>query len=57
MDAGTSKSEWQKHERVLVGASRSGLVYANQLLPPYGDDPRDQFWIKLGYQYYNSHKK
>jgi RHS repeat-associated protein len=57
MAAGTSKPEWQKYERVMVGATGSGPVYSHEMVAPYGDDPQDQAWIKAGYQYYNSHKK
>jgi hypothetical protein len=35
IEDGTSKREWQK-------PSRAGL------LPPYGDDPIDQYWIQRG---------
>lgn len=41
IDDGTSKAEWQK----------------GRFTPPYGDNPRDQDWIKKGVQYYNDPKK
>ena len=53
---GTSRSEWQKTETVVTGANYSGPIYSKVLLPPYGDDPRDQKNIVNGFNYYNEHK-
>lgn len=41
IEDGTSNREWQK-------PSRAGL------LPPYGDDPVDQYWIQRGIDYAES---
>ncbi|MBE9599486.1 polymorphic toxin type 44 domain-containing protein [Pedobacter sp. MC2016-24] len=52
MAAGTSKPEWQKQQRrVIVGGSGTPTTII-VMFPPYGDDPRDQKWIKAGFKYY-----
>lgn len=56
MKSGTSRPEWQPFRMVVSGASYGGTTYSKELLPPYGDDPRDQNWIKDGFKYYNEHK-
>jgi len=61
MAAGTSKPEWQvyKEER-RVDFSRSGnptMRTERVIQPPYGDDPRDQRWIKAGFQHYKTKLK
>ena len=56
--AGTSKQEWQVYnEETRHTYNRGGrTTYKVQVMqPPYGDDPRDQKWIKSGFQYYNEH--
>lgn len=51
-----SRPEWQNY--VIVNVQRvspSGIPYTisvKQMLPPYGDDPRDQMWIKKGFDYW-----
>ena len=52
----TSRPEWQPFKMTLSGAGYGGTYYAKELLPPYGDDPRDQGWIKEGFKYYNDNK-
>lgn len=58
--AGTSRPEWQIKAIVPFSiVSSSGSIftgYTEVLLPPYGDDPNDQKWIKLGFEYANNHK-
>lgn len=49
--AGTSKPEWQVYEIIENGDSVSSVM-----LPPYGDDPRDQSWIKSGFDYWKNRK-
>jgi len=56
MKSGTSRPEWQPFRMVVSGASYGGTTYSKEFLPPYGDDPRDQNWIKDGFKYYNEHK-
>ncbi|MBO0934102.1 DUF6443 domain-containing protein [Fibrella aquatilis] len=57
MSSGTSKAEWQIYgPQQIVGSTPAGPVYAKPMLAPYGDDPRDQSYIKEGYQYYNTHQ-
>lgn len=48
MASGTSKPEWQKY-----GTNYRG---GKSMIEPYGDDPRDQQWIKSGFEYYKEHK-
>lgn len=43
--AGTSKRSWGDPGVVIFGGT-----------PPYGDDPSDQFWIKVGVHYYKIHE-
>lgn len=54
--SGTSKKEWQKYEIQSIymsGSSGEGFfVQQRRLIPPYGDDPRDQEWIKAGFKYW-----
>ena len=51
-----SRPEWQNY--IIVNVQRvspSGIPYTisvKQMLPPYGDDPRDQMWIKKGFDYW-----
>jgi hypothetical protein len=55
--SGTSKPEWQKYKTTYKYTfSKTGTmikVPITEMLPPFGDDPRDQSWIKAGFQYYN----
>lgn len=55
ISAGTSKPEWQLYEKRVVwaGGFRTELKIP---LPPYGDDPIDQYWIKRGFSYYKTFK-
>ena len=54
--SGTSRPEWQKTETVLTGATYGGTIYSKILIAPFGDDPRDQKYIKEGFKYYTEHK-
>ncbi len=57
--SGTSRPEWQKYKTVQIpGSLRMGIPPSTRriMLPPYGDDPRDQSWIKSGFNYYKSNK-
>jgi RHS repeat-associated protein len=57
MNSGTSKREWQIYgPQQVVGSTFEAPIYARPILPPYGDDPRDQSFIKEGYQYHNENK-
>lgn len=53
---GKSKPEWQRYAYVpSSGFSPSGIpytMYNRVMLPPYGDDPRDQKWITEGFNYW-----
>jgi len=49
--AGTSRPEWGDP------GDRLWPLKGNKPVPPYGDDPRDQFWIKQGIDYYKGNKK
>ena len=49
MKSGTSKKEWQKYRESID--IQTGYP-TQELLPPYGDDPRDQTWIQAGFDYY-----
>lgn len=54
MNSGTSKREWQIYgSQQVIGSTFEGPIYTRPMLPPYGDDPRDQSFIKQGYQYHN----
>ena len=60
IEAGTSKPEWQKYETKLVpggSINSSGLKEVKEMLPPYGDDPRDQEMIKTGFKFYETQKE
>lgn len=56
--SGTSRPEWQIYEErsSLNVTPTGGYTYSTHksILPPYGDDPRDQKWIKLGFQFYKT---
>ncbi|WP_346068065.1 DUF6443 domain-containing protein [Sphingobacterium siyangense] len=58
MAAGTSLPEWQKYTRRMVidGSGSGGVIFQKTLVAPYGDDPRDQKWIKAGFKYYETEK-
>jgi RHS repeat-associated protein len=53
MRSGTSRPEWQKSRIIGTGY---GFTIDKGSEPPYGDDPRDQNWIKEGFKYYDEHK-
>ena len=59
--SGTSKPEWQQYKEVTnTYVSPTGMPMTTKtkvMLPPYGDDPRDQRWIKSGFQYYKTKLK
>ena len=42
-------------QRTTEYPTRRGVV--PQMLPPYGDDPRDQMWIRQGMSDYVKNKK
>ena len=53
--SGTSRSEWQTYENIHLIPKPDPMSTAPiipQLLPPYGDDPRDQMWIRRGFADY-----
>ncbi len=52
MDAGTSLPQWQNY-RTTTTSTPYGTNSSTFMLPPYGDDPRDQMWIKSGFNYYD----
>ncbi len=56
--SGTSKPQWQVYKMTpKPNFTRGGRLYYTKqktMLPPYGDDPRDQKWIKGGFQYFKS---
>ncbi len=55
MQAGTSQPQWQRYGTERVPVQRGdGVIWTDQkvMLPPYGDDPRDQQMIIGGFNYY-----
>lgn len=58
ISSGTSKAEWRKYgSPQIIGGSINGTIYYSRpMLPPYGDDPRDQMYITEGYDYYKKNK-
>lgn len=48
--SGTSRPEWGTSVTLLEALLGIGGT------PPYGDDPRDQFWISEGIRYYDLHR-
>ena len=56
--SGTSKPEWQIFKDVQTpNYTKIGKLYytTKQVMqPPFGDDPRDQKWIKSGFQYFKN---
>ena len=55
ISSGTSRSEWQRYlEYDVISPTTGIIVHMRVMLPPYGDDPRDQNWIKAGYNYFDS---
>jgi RHS repeat-associated protein len=58
MAAGTSKPEFQRYGKSIQYYGEQGQRYSMRgpMLPPYGDDPRDQEMIKAGVKYYNANK-
>ena len=59
--SGTSKKEWQptktiKKDQYIEHGMKIKVTEVVKL-SPYGDDPRDQKWIKSGFQYYKNMKK
>ena len=58
--SGHSLPEWNKKETSSISIpfyTTSFSVPLTRRLPPYGDDPRDQYWIQQGYQYWNNNLK
>lgn len=57
MQSGTSRPEWQIYGAPEVsGWTPNGPTTIRPMLPPYGDDPRDQSFISEGYNYYDQNK-
>jgi RHS repeat-associated protein len=54
MNSGTSKPEWQKYKTETFYSPNGMPRQRKVMLPPYGDDPRDQRWIKSGFRYYDN---
>ena len=50
----TSDPAWIMHAPTQVN-SFYGTTSGGEMLPPYGDDPRDQSWIKSGFDYSDKH--
>lgn len=48
--AGTSSINWGKP------TSAVGAFFGSGGSPPFGDDPKDQYWIKEGIKHYNEYK-
>jgi len=51
--AGTSLPQWQRYSTSISINPYGGSITSRYILPPYGDDPRDQKWIKSGFNYYD----
>ena len=56
---GHSLPEWDKTETYSAVPSTTGAhpFLLTRSKPPYGDDPRDQYWIQQGYKYWESYFK
>ncbi len=56
--SGTSKPEWQQYkttyEYQFTKTGRMVKVPRTEMLPPYGDDPRDQGFIREGFRWYDN---
>lgn len=50
--AGTSRPEWQIYKTEIFVAPGPVTYQRRVMLAPYGDDPRDQRWIRTGFTYY-----
>ena len=54
--SGTSRPEWQRYriwtQKIIIEHGIPSTITHKEMLPPYGDDPTDQEWIKAGFQYY-----
>jgi len=58
IEDGTSRPEWQIYQEVTTTSpTTGGSITTRTMLSPYGDDPRDQMWIKAGFIYYMNRKK
>jgi hypothetical protein len=56
--SGTSKKEWQEDARLLfLPNPMSAGPVVHQVKAPYGDNPRDQMWIKKGFADYKESKR
>jgi hypothetical protein len=51
VQAGTSRPEWGKPMTLMEALLGIGGE------APFGDDPRDQYWISQGFKYYDSRKR
>ncbi|WP_431311631.1 polymorphic toxin type 44 domain-containing protein [Pedobacter albus] len=47
MAAGTSLPEWQKYLTTTTSTPYGTSTTIKVMLPPYGDDPRDQSWVSI----------
>lgn len=55
---GTSRPEWQINGESTVTSPTTGSSSTIRIMgSPYGDDPRDQMWIKAGFTYYKNRKR
>ena len=52
--AGTSRAEWiiRAGTPTLIHSSTGSFYVIPKLIPPYGDDPIDQFWIQQGFRHF-----
>ena len=53
---GNSKKEWRSNISLITVYRANQFGYVSSVSyptmgPPYGDDPRDQYWIDKGYQF------
>ena len=57
---GDSRPEWQKYkvwtETIYIEHGMKSTVTFREMQYPYGDDPQDQGWIQLGFDYYKKNK-
>lgn len=55
--SGTSNPEWQIYDKRKVQFDDGKSMHVKIMLPPYGDNPRDQYFIKKGFEYYKKNSK
>lgn len=55
---GTSRPEWQIYIESTITSPIIGVsLTTRKMVAPYGDDPRDQMWIRAGFTYYKDRKR